>query len=151
LERQLVIFSLEKEHYGIHIADVESIIKMLPITRMPHSPQFVEGVINLRGAVLPVVDLRKRFGLSTSEPDRQTRIIVVTLSGLKVGIVVDSVAEVLTVSESDIETTPAMVTTADSTFLTGIAKINDQLIIMLDLKKVLTLSEQSSLSGLTTA
>ena len=151
MEKQLVIFCLEKEYYGIHIADVESIIKMLPITRMPHAPQFVEGVINLRGAVLPVVDLRKRFGLNAQEADRQTRIIVTTLSGLKVGIVVDSVAEVITVSDSDIEPTPSMVTTMDSTFITGIAKINDRLIIMLDLTKVLTLSEQSNLVGLSAA
>lgn len=151
MEKQLVIFCLEKEYYGIQIADVESIIKMLPITRMPHAPQFVEGVINLRGAVLPVVDLRKRFGLSVQEADRQTRIIVTTLSGLKVGIVVDSVAEVMTVSDSDIEPAPSMVTTMDSTFITGIAKINDRLIIMLDLTKVLTLSEQSNLVGLSAA
>ena len=151
MEHQLVVFELANEFYGINIADVESIIKMLPITRMPHAPQFVEGVINLRGAVLPVVDLRKRFGLNAQEADRQTRIIVTTLSGLKVGIVVDSVAEVITVSDSDIEPTPSMVTTMDSTFITGIAKINDRLIIMLDLTKVLTLSEQSNLVGLSAA
>lgn len=151
MEKQLVIFCLDKEYYGIQIADVESIIKMMPITRMPHAPQFVEGVINLRGAVLPVVDLRKRFGLTYQESNRQTRIIVVTLDGLKVGTIVDSVAEVMTVSDTDIVPTPSMVTTMDSTFITGIAKINDRLIIMLDLTKVLTLNEQSNLASLTGA
>ena len=99
MEQQLVIFELANEFYGINIAVVESIIKMQAITQLPQTPAYVKGVTNLRGSVLPVIDLRNRFGLDAREDTRQTRIIIVTMGSIKVGVVVDGVSEVLRVSD----------------------------------------------------
>jgi purine-binding chemotaxis protein CheW len=118
---------------------------MQTITVVPHAPRFVEGVTNLRGSVLPVVDLRKRFGLAQDAVDKDGRIVVVSLSGAKVGMIVDAVSEVLRISDGAIEPPPPMVTTVDSAFITGIAKVNERLIILLDLGKVLSLQEQAGL------
>jgi purine-binding chemotaxis protein CheW len=145
MEKQLVIFELADEHYGVDIASVESIIKMEPITVVPQSPSFVEGVINLRGSILPVVDLRKRFRLTGSEVGKDARIVVVNIGGVKVGMVVDAVSEVLRVSEESVEPPPPMVTNVDSAFITGIAKIEDKLIIMLDLDRILVTHEKAEL------
>jgi purine-binding chemotaxis protein CheW len=145
MEHQLVVFELANECYGVDIAAVESIIKMQAITVVPHAPVFVEGVTNLRGSVLPVVDLRRRFGLPAVENSRNTRIIEVTIRDIKVGMTVDAVSEVLRVQEEAIEPTPPMVMTVDSSFITGIAKVGDRLVILLDLSKVLSLHEQGEL------
>jgi len=142
MEQQLVIFELAKEFYGVDISTVEAIIKMQPITAVPHAPAFVEGVTNLRGAVLPVMDLRKRFGLSPQAETKDSRIVVVVMGGLKVGIVVDGVSEVLRVGEDSIEPPSPLVSTVDSEFITGIAKVAERLIILLDLSKVLSVQDQ---------
>ncbi len=151
MDRQLVIFELANEHYGVDIAAVESIIKMQPITSVPHAPAFVEGVTNLRGKVLPVIDLRKRFGLQSEEITKDSRIVVVSLGGVEVGITVDGVSEVLSISDESVEPPPAMVTTVDAAFITGIAKIDgqeesDRLVILLDLGKVLSIQEKVELN-----
>lgn len=148
MENQLVIFHLAKEYYGVDIAAVESIIKLQEITSIPQAPAFVEGVINLRGAVLPVIDLRKRFGLPQTAPTKDTRIVVVEMSGTTVGMIVDAVNEVLQVPVEDIEPPSPMVTTLDSAFITGIAKVSDRLIILLDLGKVLSIDEHVELAEL---
>jgi purine-binding chemotaxis protein CheW len=148
MEIQLVVFDLANEHYGVDIAAVESIIKMMPITVMPHAPSFVEGVINLRGSVLPVIDMHKRFSLPPAEESKNTRIIVVTMNGVKVGMIVDAVSEVLRIPQDSIEPPPPMVTTVDSAFITGIAKVGEQLVILLDLGRVLSTQEQASLTGI---
>lgn len=150
MENQLVVFHVADELYAVDIAAVEGIIKMQPITNVPHAPKFVEGVTNLRGTVLPVVDMRQRFGLALMEETKDTRIIVVEMNGLTVGMIVDAVNEVLRVPAEDIEPPSPMVTTVDSTFITGIAKVDDRLIILLDLAKVLTLNEQAELTTLPT-
>jgi purine-binding chemotaxis protein CheW len=148
MERQLVIFSLGDELYGVDIAAVEGIIKMQAITAVPHAPPFVEGVTNLRGKVLPVIDLRKRFGLNASQATRDSRIVTVEVAGLKVGMVVDGVSEVLRVPEEAIVPPSPLVTTVDSAFITGIAKVADRLIILLDLGQVMSVEEQAQLQGL---
>jgi purine-binding chemotaxis protein CheW len=148
MENQVVVFELASEHFGVNIAAVESIIKMQGITRMPRSPHFVEGVTNLRGKVLPVVDLRTRFGLPAQEASKDSRIVVVTISGAEVGMVVDGVSEVLTVPADAVEPAPAIVTTVESTFITGIAKLDGRLVILLDLAQVLTEIEQNELVGM---
>jgi purine-binding chemotaxis protein CheW len=145
MELQLVIFELGEENYGVNISAVESIIKMLPITRVPHAPGFVEGIINLRGAVLPVIDLRKRFDLPAAGHDRDTRIVVTSLAEAKIGMVVDSVSEVLTIQEAMIEPTPAIVSTDHTEFLQGIVKIGERLVILLNLDRVLSDREQENL------
>lgn len=148
MEKQLVVFELANEFYGVDIAHVDGIVKMQPITRVPHSPSFVEGVTNLRGSVLPVIDLRKRFALGAAEIGRDSRIINIVVDNMKVGMIVDSVSEVLTIQDSVIEETPRMVTTVDTAFITGIAKLDDRLIILLDLAKVLQPEEVDQLAAL---
>jgi purine-binding chemotaxis protein CheW len=148
MENQLVVFELAGEHYGIDIAVVEGIIKMQEITAVPRAPAFVEGITNLRGSVLPVIDLRRRFGLPADEPTRDTRIVVVEIDGITVGMVVDAVTEVLRVPAEAIEPPSPIVTTVDSAFITGIAKISEQLVILLDLGKVLSVEEKFDLQAL---
>lgn len=148
MERQLVIFNLSGESYGVDIAAVEGIIKMQAITVVPHAPKFVEGVTNLRGKVLPVIDLRKRFGLAQAKETRDSRIVTVDVQGLKVGMVVDGVSEVLRIPEEAIEPPSPIMSTVDSVFITGIAKAAERLIILLDLGKVLTVAEQALLKTL---
>lgn len=145
MENQIVVFEVGSEHFGVEIASVESIIKMQPITQLPHVPSFVEGVTNLRGKVLPVIDLRKRFGLTPREADKNSRIIVVNVDQTEVGMIVDEVSEVLTIAEGAVEPAPAITSTVDSSFITGIAKLNQRLVILLDLHRILTNEEKLSL------
>ncbi len=147
MEHQLVVFDLNGEHYGVDIAAVEGIIKMQAITVVPQAPRFVEGVTNLRGKVLPVIDLRRRFGLAAEAATKDTRIVVVEMNGTTVGIVVDGVSEVLRVNSDTIEPPSPIVTTVDSAFIRGIAKVGERLVILLDLAKVLSLSEQQALTA----
>ena len=147
-EEQLVIFTLAREHYGVDIGAVESIIRMQTITAVPRAPSFIEGLTNLRGTVLPVIDLRRRFGLLVEEETKDTRIVVVEIDGMTVGIVVDGVSEVLHVPEEDIEPPSSIVSTVDSAFITGIAKVDERLIILLNLSKVLSARERASLQDL---
>ena len=146
MENQIVVFELNSESFGIDIAAVESIIKMQEITAMPQAPDFVEGVINLRGKVLPVIDLRKRFNLSERKIEKDSRIIVVNTGQTGVGMIVDGVSEVLTISDGLIEEAPKITSTVDSTFVSGIAKVDNRLIILLDLGRVLSQQEQDSLA-----
>jgi purine-binding chemotaxis protein CheW len=154
MENQTVIFELGSEFFGADIAKVESIIKIQPITQLPHAPSFVEGVTNLRGKVLPVIDLRKRFGLPAQETDKNSRIIVVSVDQIEVGMIVDEVSEVLTVPEGAVEAAPAIATTVDSSFIKGIAKLGangssaqeaERLVILLDLARVLSTKEQAEI------
>ena len=147
MEVQLVIFELGEEAFGVEIAMVESIIKMLPVTRLPQAPEFVEGVINLRGKILPVIDLRKRLAIPLSESTRESRMVVVALDGTTVAMVVDQVNEVLRVNDDIVEAPPSISQSVDSRFITGIAKIGEDLVILLDLSKVLDISETSQLTA----
>jgi purine-binding chemotaxis protein CheW len=146
MEKQLVIFELAEEDFGIDIAAVEGIVKMQAITPIPHAPDYVEGVTTLRGAVLPVIDLKKRFGIKAGEHTRETRIVVVFMGELKVGMIVDAVSEVLTIEDTIIEPTPPMISTVATEFIIGIAKIDTRLVVLLDLAKVLTPQEKQQAS-----
>lgn len=141
-EEHLVIFSLGKELYGVTIQSVESIIKLQAITQVPHAASFILGVTNLRGTVVPVLDLRRRFNMACCENTPNTRIVIINAEGSKVGIVVDEVTEVLKVSRNSIQPPPAMSTTVESAFINGIARINNRLVILLDLEKVLASSSR---------
>jgi purine-binding chemotaxis protein CheW len=145
METQLVIFELANETYGVDIASVEGIVKIQPITRMPQAPSFVEGVTNLRGSVLPVIDLRKRFGIDNQEITEHSRIVIVFMDTVKIGMIVDAVSEVLRIPDSSIEPTPPIVTTINQQYIRGIAKLEGRLIILLDLNKVLSNEEQTRL------
>jgi len=148
METQIVIFQLNHEYFGVNIASVESIIKMLPITAIPHAPDFIKGIINLRGKILPVVDLHKRFSLPVIEENRDGRIVVAAIDEKEVGMMVDGVSEVLTINDEDVEPAPCMVTSIDSSFIVGIAKIDKQLVMLLDLDKVFSSQEKSEVRGL---
>jgi len=146
-EEQVVVLELAGEAYGVEIGRVEEIIRMQPITRIPNGPAFIEGVTNLRGRVIPVLDLRKRFGLPTSEPTRRSRIVVGELGQHTVGLMVDGVSEVLLVSAEAVEPPSTLVTTSDSAFLRGVAKLGERLILLLDLSRILTRAEQEDLAA----
>jgi purine-binding chemotaxis protein CheW len=137
-EKQLVIFDLSEEAYGVDIGSVREIISMQEITRVPRTPEFVEGIIDLRGKVIPVVDLRKKFGLPVGEQDKNNRIVVVDIAGQDIGVVVDAVNEVLRVPSNSVEPPSSIITTTDSEYLLGIAKLEDRLIILLDLERLLS-------------
>lgn len=146
-EEQLVVFTLSSEAYGVDIGTVREIIRMQDITRVPRTPECVEGVINLRGKIIPVVDLRRRFGFAVGEESKENRIVVVDTGGQDVGMVVDAVTEVLRISDEAIEPPSSIVTSANSDYLQGIAKLADRLIILLDLDRVLSLDERRALAS----
>ena len=118
---------------------------MLDITKVPKSPEFVEGVINLRGRVIPIINLRKRFGLENKEKDKQTRIVVVNIEGKILGLVVDAVSEVLRLPADTIEPPPPMVSGVEAEYISGVGKLDNKLLILLDLNKILTSKEREML------
>lgn len=142
---QLVTFHVGDEEFGVEILEVREINRMMEITRVPHAPDFVEGVINLRGQVIPVVDLRKRFGLQAVERDKSARIVVVELGERVVGFLVDSVSEVLRVSRNLVEPPPPIVGGIDAAYIEAVVKLEDRLLILLDLRKLLSRGEAQEL------
>jgi purine-binding chemotaxis protein CheW len=146
-DEQIVLLDLGGEAYGVEIGHVEEIIRMQSVTRIPNGPDFIEGVTNLRGRVIPVLDLRKRFGLVASAPTRRSRIVVGELGEHTVGLVVDGVSEVLLVGADAVEPPSTLVTSADSAFLRGVAKLDERLILLLDLSRILTRTEQEDLAA----
>jgi purine-binding chemotaxis protein CheW len=143
---QLVVFDLAHEFYGVDIGAVNTIIRMQEITRIPRTPEFVEGVINLRGSIVPVIDLRKRFGLPVGEATKSSRIVVVEAAGVMIGMVVDAVAETLRLSADMIEPPSPVVVNVDSAYVRGVGKQDNRLVILIDLEKVLTEKDLDSLS-----
>lgn len=143
---QLVSFNIGTEEFGVDILKVQEINRMVEITRVPRSPDFVEGIINLRGKVIPIIDLRKRFNLQITDHDKNTRIVVVDIEGQTMGMIVDSVSEVLRIPASTIEPTPEVVTSVDSDYIRGVAKLDNRLLIYLDLAKILTGEEYKMLA-----
>ena len=144
-EERVVVFALAGELYGLDIFRVQGIIKMAAVTRVPRAPEFVEGVINLRGEIVPIIDLRKRFGLGGLDVGADTRIINVEMGDHLVGLIVDGVEEVLNIPLDVVAPPPDLVTTMDSAYLRGIANLEERLVILLDLDRVLTTSEQQAL------
>lgn len=143
---QLVTFSIGEEVFGVDILAVQEIIRLMDITRVPRSPDFVEGVINLRGKVIPIVDLRKRFGLVERAYDTSTRIIVINMDSITVGFVVDEVAEVLRLPSNMIDTPPGVVSGLDSDYIDGVGRVNEMLLILLDLNRLLSNQEVEALA-----
>jgi len=144
-EIQLVVFSLGREEFAVEVTQVREIMRMEEITRMPKTPAYVEGIINLRGQIIAVIDLAKRLNLESAESSAETRIIVVETGEAKVGMIVDSVSEVLRVSAEAVEPSPTLATEVSAAYLQGVVKQDSRLIILLDLTKVLSVEEISSL------
>ena len=144
-ELQLVSFNIGTEEFGVDILKVQEINRMVEITKVPQAPHYVEGVINLRGKVIPIVDLRKRFGLELKEHDKNTRIVVVDIGGNIMGMIVDSVSEVLRLPANTVEPPPEIVTGINSEYIKGVAKLDNRLLIFLDLSKVIDVTEMSNI------
>jgi len=145
---QLVTFKLENEEFGVDILKVQEINRMLTITKIPNAPPFVEGVINLRGKIIPIVDLRKRLGFNGKAYDKSTRIIVVELDGLILGFIVDSVSEVLRVSESTVEPPPSIMGGIESDYIEGVGKLDNSLLILLELGKVFATKDRKDMESI---
>jgi purine-binding chemotaxis protein CheW len=150
-EGKYLTFTLADEEYGIGILKIKEIIGMMPVTSVPKTPEFVKGVINLRGKVIPVLDLRLRFGIEEMAYTERTCIIVVEVESqfgrVEIGIVVDSVSEVLNIKGSEIEDTPAFGTRLDTTFILGMAKMEGGIKILLDIDRVLAAKEVEALQN----
>ncbi|PLX65709.1 MAG: chemotaxis protein CheW [Denitrovibrio sp.] len=144
--KQYVNLLLNNEKYGIDIMDIEEILRMLEITKVPKAPDFVEGIINIRGKVIPIVDLRKKIGITANEYTNSTRIIVVGLKGKKVGLIVDQVEEVLRVETNIIDKAPAASTSVDNTYIKGVARLKSGMVIILDVHEIFGKSEANALS-----
>ncbi|QTH45885.1 chemotaxis protein CheW [Cohnella sp. LGH] len=141
-ELKVIVFTLAQEEYGIEVDKVRTIERMMPITRVPKTPAFVKGVVNLRGVVIPVIDLRGRFGLNESDYTENSRIIIVAASELEVGFIVDSANDVLDVMSDAIENPPEVVGGVKAKYLSGVAKIGEnRLLILLNLPEVLNRNE----------
>ncbi len=146
-ELQLVIFRLAKEEYGLPITKVQEINRLVPITKLPQTPAFMEGIINLRGRIIPVVDLRKRFQLEVSEYNDDSRIIIVEVNGQTVGIIVDAVAEVVRISSSSVEPPPPSFI-LDAKYIQGVGKLDGRLLILLEIDQILSTQEAIALKQL---
>ena len=146
-EFQLVVFELGDERYGLDIATVYEIIRHQPVTAVPQAPAFVEGVINLRGRIIPVVDLRDRFGMAAGALTKASRIVVCEAAGTRVGLVVDGVSEVLMVPNDAVEPTPEVASGEDHAYLRGIAKLGERLVILLDLTGLFGEADAAAISA----
>lgn len=139
--KEYVIFKLAGEHYGIDIGNVENIEKPFAITRVPYAENYVIGVINLRGNIIPVIDLRKRFGIEKKEFDEETRIIIVSVNELNIGMVVDSASEVLQLDRENVDAAPSISNNTTVNFVKEIGKNDGRIVMLIDLKKVLGVEE----------
>ncbi|HOE57062.1 MAG TPA: chemotaxis protein CheW [Bacillota bacterium] len=147
-EMQFVVFRLNKEEYGINIMQVQEIGPYLKSVRIPDSPEFIEGIINLRGIVIPVINLKKRFNIPEQDLTENTRTLVLNLGDKQVAFIADDASEVLTLDEADIQETPEMIAGVDRKYLTGIGKKGDRLLIILDLKFLFNEQEQIQLAAI---
>lgn len=148
-EIQLVVFTLKQEdavcEYGVPITQVQEIIPMANTTKLPQAPDFVEGIINLRGRIIPIIDLKKRFKMGSSAVTSDTRSVVVEVGGQTVGIIVDEVSEVLRLPVESIEPPPVVAGGIGADYLTGVGKLADRLLILLDMDKILSDNEKAEL------
>ena len=150
-ESQLVVFVMENEEFACSIQNVREVLKMIKVTPLPRSLDFVEGVINMRGEVLPVIDLRKRFSLPEAERTDESRIIIVEVEERMVGLIVDSVREVLSMPNQQIQEAPSQVAGGKTDLIMGVGKVEDRMLIILDLDRILTSEEQMALDDISRA
>jgi len=148
---QVVSFALGSEEYGVDIAQVQEINRMVTVTHVPQAARFVEGVINLRGRLIPIIDLRTRFGMERAERTKNTRIVVTEIGSKRLGMVVDSVSEVLRIPVEQIEDAPDLGAGVDTEYIRGLGKLDDRLIILLDLGRVISADEKMELQKLNAA
>ncbi len=142
---EFISFSIGEENYGVDIQTVKEVIRHKEITRLPKAPSFVKGVINLRGDVIPILDLRERFGLEHKEYTEMTRVIVVEVDDRSIGMVVDSVSHVLRIGQAEIEPPPPIVGGISAEYLRGVGKVGEKLIVLLNIDRILTVEEKVEL------
>lgn len=143
---QLVSFKVGNEEFGLEILKVQEIIRLRELTRVPNMPDFVDGVINLRGKVIPVIGLRRRMGIPAGEADKRTRIVVAEVSGRVLGFVVDEVSEVLRISADTVEAAPKL-GQVEREYVQGIGKIDDRLLILIDLNPLISDAEHGEIAA----
>ena len=142
---QMISFSIGEEHYGVDIQEVKEVIRIREITQLPKAPTFVKGVINLRGDVIPIIDLREKFGLEQLDYTEVTRVIVVEVDGKSIGMVVDRVSNVIKIPQDEIEPPPPLVGGLSGEYLRGIGKLGEKLIVLISIDKILTTDEKIEL------
>ena len=147
-ELQLVSFRVEEEEFGLEILRVQEIIRVQQLTRVPASPDFIEGVINLRGRVIPVISLRRRFGLAPVAMDKQTRIVIVEVNGAVLGFMVDAVSEVLRLPAGTMEP-PPRIGRVEREYVRGVGKLDNRLLILLDIDRLMSETEEEACAEMT--
>ncbi|SHK21443.1 purine-binding chemotaxis protein CheW [Geosporobacter subterraneus DSM 17957] len=147
-EKQYVIFKLGSEEYGVDIMTVREITELKETTKIPDTPNFIEGVINLRGSVVPVINLKKRFTLEETTINKNSRIIIVTIGEKQIGFIVDDASQVMTLKEEDIENPPEIIAGVDRRYIVGIGKREEKIIILLDLIAVFSEDEKRKIENM---
>ncbi|WP_425446548.1 chemotaxis protein CheW [Dethiothermospora halolimnae] len=147
-ESQYVIFKLGKEEYGIDIMNVKEIGPYQESIEVPNAPKFVQGIINFRGEVIPIINLKRRFNLPDKETDNNTRIIIINLKEKQVGFIVDEASETMRLQDKDIDPAPDIVGGVDKRYITGVGKSDDRLIILIDLEKILSEEEKEKIENM---
>jgi len=147
-EIQLAVFLLEQQPYAVDIEKIKQIIRPLKITKLPKAPDFLEGVVNLRGVVIPVIDLRKRFNLEPRPDEKNTKVIIASVSKKIIGIIVDDVTEVVPIPKNEIQPPPRVVKGVEAGYVLGVCRYKDDILLILNLDEILTAEEKISLSAL---
>ncbi|RKL69015.1 chemotaxis protein CheW [Salipaludibacillus neizhouensis] len=147
-DMKVIVFQLKDEEYGVEVDQVRSIERVEHITRVPSTPDFVEGVINLRGVVTPIIDLRKRFEIEAIDHTDTTRVIIVTVGNMDVGLVVDAANDVIDISRESVEPPPEVVGSLEAEYIQGVAKLEKRLLILLNLDKVLNRTEREQMKDI---
>lgn len=145
---KVIVFELQNEEYALSVQHVGAIERMHPITRVPQTPQFVKGVINLRGIVIPIIDLRLRFGMKEAKLTEENRILIVHVDNMEVGLIVDAANDVIDIQEDIIEPPPEVIDAVDFDYISGVAKIDGRLVVLLHLQQVLASEEKDKLASL---
>lgn len=148
MEKQYVIFKLGKEEYGVDIMNVKEISEFKESVKVPNTPKFIDGIINLRGDITPIVNLKKRFDLENTEINSNTRIIVININNKQVGFVVDEASQVLRIGEENIEPAPDVVAGVDKKYIIGVGKLDEKIVLLLDLEYILTDEEKEEIKEL---
>lgn len=147
-ENQFVIFRLGEERYAVDILNVGGISEFRDVTKVPNAPYFIDGIINLRGDIIPIVNLKKRFNIPEKEADSDTRIIINNIKGKDIGFVVDEASQVIKIDDADIEEAPDIIKGAERQYISGVGKVADHIVILLNLEKILTEDEQKAVSDI---
>lgn len=147
-ERQYVIFKLNNNEYGIDIMNVKEIIEHTDCSEVPNSPDFIRGIINYRGDIVPVIDLHKKFNISSTSITDDTRLIIFGLGDKQIGLLVDDASQVVPIDDKNVENAPSIIIDSNTKFIGGIGKLNDRMVIILDLENLLSNSEREQIASI---